>query len=292
MDKIEKLLKIPQYEQRSPEWFKQRENKLTSSDAATALGINPYQKSHEVLFKKCGHDLNPFIGNVATLHGQKYEDEAIQKYCKITGRVNYNYGLISHEDVYNNKAYYWLAGSPDGIAISKTELNDKPVLLEVKCPYRRVIKHGQIPDYYLPQVQLNMFICDLEIADFIEYRPPNEINIVRVNRDEAWLKENLEKLEKFWKEIEFYRENDIKKHPKFPKPKKIIDLIDKLSIDSSDESETFILSDYSIKEPCENSKAKCKCKCKSVSKCKCKCKSVSKCNSEYIILNDYSIKDI
>jgi len=277
MDKIEKLLKIPQYEQRSVEWFKQRENKLTSSDAATALGINPYQKSHEVLFKKCGHDLNPFVGNVATLHGQKYEDEAIQKYCKITGQVNYNYGLIAHEDVYNNKDYYWLAGSPDGIAISKTDPNSKPILLEVKCPYRRVIKHGQIPEYYFPQVQLNMFICDLEIADFIEYRPPNEINIVRVNRDDVWLEENLKKLEKFWKEIEYYRNNDVKLHPKFPKPKNIIDLTDKLTYDSSEESETFVLTDYSIKEP--------KCECKKI-------KSNYSKSLGYITLDKYSIKDI
>jgi putative phage-type endonuclease len=287
MDKIEKLLKIPQYEQRSQEWFKQRENKLTSSDAATALGINPYQKSHEVLFKKCGHDLNPFVENVATLHGQKYEDEAIKKYCKITGQVNYNYGLIAHEDVYNNKDYYWLAGSPDGIAISTTEPNAKPILLEVKCPYRRVIKHGQIPDYYLPQVQLNMFICDLEIADFIEYRPPNEINIVRVNRDEDWLKENLKKLETFWKDVEFYRNNNIKTHPKFPKPKNIIDLTDKL-LDESDESEVFILSDYSIKEP---DVKKSNSDSNSNSKCKCKTKFKSS-ESEYIILNNYSIKDM
>jgi putative phage-type endonuclease len=283
MDKIEKLLKIPQYEQRSVEWFKQRENKLTSSDAATALGINPYQKPHEVLFKKCGHDLNPFVGNVATLHGQKYEDEAIKKYCKITRQVNYNYGLIAHEDVYNNKDYYWLAGSPDGIAISETDPNSKPILLEVKCPYRRVIKHGQIPEYYFPQVQLNMFICDLEIADFIEYRPPNEINIVRVNRDDVWLEENLKKLEKFWKEIEFYRNNDIKTHPKFPKPKNILDLMDKLTYDSSEESETLVLADYSIKEP------ECKSKKNIVVNVNV---SVKNKNPEYIMLDKYSIKDI
>jgi putative phage-type endonuclease len=249
MDKINKLLKIPQHEQRSPEWFKQRENRLTSSDAATALGINPYQKATEVLFKKCGHDLHPFVGNVATLHGQKYENEAIEKYCEMTGQINYNFGLISHEDVYNNKDYYWLAGSPDGIAISKTDFNAKPVLLEVKCPYKRVIKQGCIPEYYVPQVQLNMFICDLEIADFIEYRPPNEINIVRVNRDEEWLTENLKKLEIFWKEIEFYRINDIKKHPKFPVKKNILDLTDyQDSNDECDITDVIILDSFSIKE--------------------------------------------
>jgi putative phage-type endonuclease len=304
MEKINELLKIPQYEQRSPEWFKQRENKLTSSDAATALGINPYQKSTEVLFKKCGHDLNPFVGNVATLHGQKYENEAIEKYCEITGQVNYNFGLIAHEDVYKNKDYYWLAGSPDGISLSKTDLNAKPILLEVKCPYRRVIKQGCIPEYYFPQVQLNMFICDLEIADFIEYRPPNEINIVRINRDELWLKENLKKLEIFWKEIEFYRDNDIKTHPKFPVKKKVLDLSDfsNLCIDNktkkNDDYQEIILDKYSIKED-----KKCKCNSKSTSKSNSKSNSnsnstsTSKCNSTSsyynndINLRGYSIVD-
>jgi putative phage-type endonuclease len=283
MDKIEKLLKIPQYEQRSPEWFKQRENKLTSSDAATALGINPYQKSHEVLFKKCGHDLNPFVGNVATLHGQKYEDEAIKKYCEITKQENYNYGLIAHEDVYNNKEYYWLAGSPDGIAISKTDINAKPVLLEVKCPYRRVIKQGIIPDYYVPQVQLNMFICDLDVADFIEYRPPNEINIVRINRDDIWLKENLTKLEKFWKEVEFYRNTDIKLHPKFPKSKNIIDLTDN-SLNLCDDMETLVLNSYSIKDADSN-------KTKSVKTKSVKTECIANA-SGYLILDKYCISDI
>ncbi len=221
---IDALLKIPQYEQRSDEWFAQRENKLTSSDAATVLGINPYQKRKEVLFKKCGHDLKPFVGNVATRHGQKYEDEAIEKYCNLTNRTNYNFGLISHEDVYKNKDYYWLAGSPDGIAIDSDNHSGKPILLEVKCPYRRTIIPGKIPEYYVPQVQLNMFICDLELADFIEYKPPSTLNIVRLERDDEWLKKNIPILEKFWKDVEYYRLNDITKHPEFPKVKKTLDL--------------------------------------------------------------------
>lgn len=225
MHKIKKLLEIPQFEQRSDEWFKQRENKLTSSDAATVLGINPYQKAKEVLFKKCGKDLNPFVGNVATRHGQKYEDEAIDKYCELTNTKNYNFGLISYEDVYKDNEYYWLAGSPDGIAINKDDENSDPILLEVKCPYKRKIVMGEIPKYYVPQVQLNMFICDLDVADFIEYCPTNNIlNIVRLERDDIWLSENIPILEEFWKTVEYYRKDDITKHPEFPKEKKILNL--------------------------------------------------------------------
>ena len=228
MDKINKLKSIPQHEQRSEAWFKQREDKLKSSDAGTVLGFNPYQRPHEVLFKKCGHDPKPFVGNVATLHGQKYEDEAIDKYCKLTGQENHDFGLIAHEDVHNCSDYYWLAGSPDGVSMSKEE-NGRPILLEVKCPYKRPIKFGYIPAYYYPQVQLNMFICNLEDADFIEYKPPDIMNIVRVKIDHVWLNENLPILEKFWKDVEYYRENDIKTHPKYkpPRPpKRVLDLRD------------------------------------------------------------------
>ena len=152
--KLELLYNIPQHEQRSKEWFDQRKGRLTSSDAATALGLNPYQKPIELLFKKCGIE-KPFVGNVATLHGQKYEDEAIDKYCKAMGKKNHDFGLINfdcvdrpHDDhslvKYPKGKLYWMAGSTDGIA---EDLNNKEdlVVLEVKCPFRRKIIHGHCP---------------------------------------------------------------------------------------------------------------------------------------------------
>ena len=245
MEKIKKLLEIPQYEQRSDEWFKQREGKLTSSDAGTGLGINPYQKPHELIFKKCGYDPKPFVGNIATRHGQKYEDEAIDKYCLLTGQTNYNFGLISHSEVHLNDDYYWLAGSPDGISIGNKK-NSKPILLEVKCPYRRKIVFGNIPKYYYPQVQLNLFICDLDIADFIEYLPPDTMNIVRVFRDENWLKKNLPILEQLWKDVEHYRKIGIENHPNYPKKKRILDLYIKDEDEDEDEEKNTLLNTYSI----------------------------------------------
>lgn len=221
--KIEKLLKLPQHEQRSPEWFAQRYTKLTSSDAATVLGTSPYGKPHELLFKKCGYDPKPFTSNVATLHGQKYEDTAIELYCRITGKVNYNFGCICYTDVHNvfenyNKDYDFLAGSPDGIAESLLNTEEEPVLLEVKCPYRRPIKDGYIPEYYYPQVQLNLFICDLKIADFIEFCPKtNKLNIVRIAKDMKWINENTPMLINFWKDVIKYREIGIENHIEYKK---------------------------------------------------------------------------
>jgi len=232
MEHLEFIKTIPQYVQKSSEWFNERKNKLTSSDAATALGINPYKKPVELLLEKCGAGRS-FTGNESTLHGQKFEDEAIDKYSYLMGKENHTFGMISFGALdpmrikkesskkYVNEKYHFLGGSPDGIAVDKSNL-EKLVMLEVKCPMRRKIKHGQIPVYYYPQVQLNMFILDLEIADFVEYIPNIdnkniEMNIVRVHRDYEWFDKNVIILQKFWEDVQLWRTRDITTHPEYKK---------------------------------------------------------------------------
>jgi putative phage-type endonuclease len=243
-EQLQILKSIPQYPQRSKEWFDQRKDKLTSSDAGTVLGLNPYQTAVEVLFKKCGAG-SEFTGNVATLHGQKYEEEAIQMYCKAMGKKNYDFGLIDFDAVYretdlHTKERYpngirWLAGSTDGVA---EDLSNKEalVLLEVKCPYRRKIVYGKCPEYYYPQVQLNMAILNLEKADFIEYKPSEGgsdlvLNIVRIQRDREWFDKNVVILEEFWNSVIYWRTQDITKHPEYYKyHKKGVDRVSKPSL--------------------------------------------------------------
>ena len=92
---VRELLKQPTHEQRSDEWYKQRNMRLTASDAAAALKMNKYNSREELLFKKCGMS-KPFVGNVATRWGQKYEDEAIEIYEKFMGKKVHQFGLLNH----------------------------------------------------------------------------------------------------------------------------------------------------------------------------------------------------
>ena len=98
MEQLEFIKAIPQFEQKSKEWMIQRYGKLTSSDAATALGINPYKKPVQLLLEKCGAGRS-FTGNESTIHGNKYEDEAIQKYSFLMGKENHSFGMISFSDL-------------------------------------------------------------------------------------------------------------------------------------------------------------------------------------------------
>jgi len=237
--KLDFIRNIPQYVQKSQEWLNQRKGKLTSSDVATALGLNPYQKPIELLFSK-NHAGKPFTGNIATLYGQHYESEAAAMYEALMGKENHEFGLISFNDLepIRKKSKLtewllehpeidtnWISGSPDGLSIDKDGFEDL-ILIEIKSPMRRKIEFGKIPVYYLPQVMMNMTIFDIDVGDFIEYVPINtgphflekpQINIVRVHMDYDWLFNALPILDKFWKEVLYWREKGIINHPEYLK---------------------------------------------------------------------------
>jgi putative phage-type endonuclease len=208
--RVEELLKVPQYAQRSPEWHAQRDNAITASDIPTVLGENAYKKPWALLLDKCNANPAPFVGNSATRWGQHYEDIAIEKYSELYSKEVLSFGLLIHRD------YPWLGGSPDGITTDG-------VLLEVKCPVKRKIVHGSVPHHYLSQVLLNLEICDLELAHFIEFVPGSsdsdfEINVVEVKRDREWFAREFPKMKEFWDSVLKYRDEGIEAHPKYRKP--------------------------------------------------------------------------
>ena len=178
--------------QRSEAWLKLRGNMLTASDAASAIGVNPYEKPEGFILKKCGY--NKFEGNFATQHGNKYEEEARDIYCEKTGEVCHEIGLHPHPQ------HSWLGGSPDG-------LTESGKLIEIKCPLRRKIT-SEVPGYYIPQLQLLMEILNLEECDFIQYKPgdfnwpkPEEFVVVNVKRDREWFEKYLPVMDEFWQRV-------------------------------------------------------------------------------------------
>jgi putative phage-type endonuclease len=154
-EQVARLKKIPQPVQRSQEWYDFRDERITASDFATALGEHPHGDQLKLLLRKVTRD-RTFFTNNAILWGVKYEDAAIQIY-EHRNKVNVvEYGCISHP------VYTWLGASPDGIT-------DDGVMLEIKCPSSRQIT-GKIPSYYWNQVQGQLEVCELDRCDFLECR--------------------------------------------------------------------------------------------------------------------------
>jgi putative phage-type endonuclease len=194
--RAKELIEQTYADQRSQEWLNLRGNLLTASDAATAIGLNPYEKPEGLLAKKCGA-ARPWAGNEATAHGTRLEPMVRDLYDMRHGQISHEIGLVQHP------VHKFLGGSPDGITESGR-------LLEIKCPLSRKIK-PEVPGYYLPQIQLLLEIMDLEMCDFVQYKtgPPEEFVVVEVPRDREWFAKYLPVMKDFWDRVIAMRKKGI-----------------------------------------------------------------------------------
>lgn len=186
------LLAAEYAEQRSQEWLDLRDQMITASDVASAIGENHYETPDAFIKKKVLR--TKWAGNAATEHGTLLEPLVRDLYDARTGRKSHEIGLVQH------RQYPWLGASPDGVT-------EDGLLIEIKCPLTRKIE-AKVPKHYWPQVQLQLEITDLEECDFIQYRPgsadppkPEEFVIVRIKRDREWFARHLPAMKASWERI-------------------------------------------------------------------------------------------
>ena len=201
-DVVAHVKSLDQIEQRTPEWYAARQHMLTASDAAAAIGLNPYQSRKQLLQKKV-FSSSEFSGNFATIHGNKYEDEARLLFGRLYNLATWEVGLFRHTE------HKWLGGSPDGIASDGS-------LLEIKCPIKRPIEH-EIAKYYYPQVQVCMEILNIPKCYFIQYRPQSIfqdplLDVMVIHRNTDWFQEKFSSLKQFWDDVLKYRETPCLQH--------------------------------------------------------------------------------
>ena len=152
-----KLLELP--EQRSPEWYEMRKEKLTASSLASAIGKCHFTTREELILSKI--EDKPYESNPITEWGVKYEDIAILFYEEMYNVKVLDFGLIPHPTF---KAF---GASPDGICDDTG--NDEYVarMVEIKCPPKRKFTKT-CPPHYLMQVQGQLEVCNLEECDYLE----------------------------------------------------------------------------------------------------------------------------
>jgi putative phage-type endonuclease len=180
------LLATPQPAQRTKEWYDYRYNRITASDTAAAIDLNPYEPVESFILKKCDPNF-PFRDNATVFHGRKYEPTATMIYEHMTysDKKNPDCPHLNKESCEvtefgcmkaNKKVYEILGASPDGICSIHT-LDNKfskrlGVMLEIKCPVTREIHNSGViagdvcPFYYYCQVQQQLTVCELNICDF------------------------------------------------------------------------------------------------------------------------------
>lgn len=195
---VQRLMQSPQWVQRTPEWYERRKTLMTASNAAAALSIKPYDSFRGDPRADAIQQIvtGSFKGNVATRHGTHHEDSVRDRLCDILGETCLEFGLLVHPTL------EWLAASPDGITLSGR-------MIEIKCPYRRRIVPGVPPHHYMPQMQVQMEVCNLDSCIFCQWQPAHlnpdgtgEIfDIVVVERDKKWFAKHQHLLRSFWEDL-------------------------------------------------------------------------------------------
>ena len=165
---VEYLKTIPQFEQRTKEWFDFRKNNIGASEGAIIFGKSIFSNEKKLLLKKCGHS-EPYVPNPACQHGTKYEPVIQLLYQDKNDTILYEFGSIAHPE------YPMISASPDGIT-------ETGVMVEIKAPYRRKIS-GIPPVYYWYQMQQQLQVCNLDRVDFVECKIEEYLNKKQYKKD-------------------------------------------------------------------------------------------------------------
>lgn len=169
-EKIDILRNKPQPAQRTSEWYSNRYNLITASNAYKIFESQAMK--NQLIYEKCKPlaSLDPlgqtdeefkFVNVNSPLHwGQKYEPVSVMIYEEKFKTIIEDFGCIKHDK------YNFLGASPDGINVDET--NERyGRMLEIKNIVNREIDGIPKKEYWI-QMQLQMEVCDLDECDFLE----------------------------------------------------------------------------------------------------------------------------
>lgn len=175
-------MKIINCEQRSDEWYEVRLGvpSASSFDKLITMKGEPSKQAEKYLYKLAGEKVSGIVEdtyqNGAMIRGCELEDEARELYQFITGNDVEQVGFCLTD---------YCGCSPDGL------IGDDGGL-EIKCPnmatHVEYLLNGGLPSTYYQQVHGSMYVTGRKWWDFMSYYPNIKPFIVRVERDEAFMK--------------------------------------------------------------------------------------------------------
>jgi putative phage-type endonuclease len=186
-------------------WLTVRKQGIGSSDAAAAVGLNPYQSQLELWMVKTGRDgnlpkIDPNDESSPMYWGTILEPIVAVHYTKRTNnkvrRIN---AVLQHPD--QDKS--WMLANIDYSVVGSDEVQ----ILECKTAGEfgsRLWRDG-VPEYIQCQVQHQMAVTGKAVVDVCVLICGQEIRVYRIERDDVLIDRLIELERKFW----HYVENDI-----------------------------------------------------------------------------------
>lgn len=184
-------MKILKLKQGSPEWKEQRLSHIGASDISAITGNNPWKNSY-ILWKEKTGRIDADFSNEAMRHGVETEIVARAVYVEDNG---------TSLDTPTCESDEWdvARASLDGIT------EDFSVIVEIKCPtkhdlYDKALK-GYIPDYYMDQIQWQLWVTGAERCDFMVFIDQFNYKVIPVLPDTKYQKNLVTLAKEFWEYV-------------------------------------------------------------------------------------------
>ncbi len=180
------------------DWLAVRKQGIGSSDAAAAVGLNPYQSALELWLIKTGRDgglpvVDPNDETSPMYWGTMLEHIVAAHYTKRTGRkVRRINAVLQHPDPDKN----WMLANIDREIIGAGDVQ----ILECKTAGingARLWKDG-VPEYVVCQVQHQLAVTGKAAADVAVLLGGQELRIHRIERDDALIARLVALERQFW----------------------------------------------------------------------------------------------
>lgn len=165
-------MQIVNCEQKSDEWFKLREKRLTASHGtaigACGKGLVTYVNQLMMEFYSTGEPVR--FQSKGMKGGNELEDSASFMYCMETGYEVEKIGFVIHND--------FVGCSPDNFICPPNSEG----MAEIKCredkAYWEILRGGKIDSGQIWQTQMSMLICEKEWCDCVDYNPNFKKNLI------------------------------------------------------------------------------------------------------------------
>jgi putative phage-type endonuclease len=177
----------------NPEQMARRSKGVGASDAAAAVGLNPYVTSVELWMEKRG-ELPPFEGNEPTKWGKLLEAVVRQEAAEQTGRV-----IRLPPETIEHPVHKFMLCHPDGVT-------DDGRLYEGKTA-RFADNWGepgtdQVPEHYLIQCQHAMFVTGLLVCDLAVLIGGQDFRLYELQANEGIQTALVAAEAEFWQHVE------------------------------------------------------------------------------------------
>lgn len=160
--KLADIRSRPQSEQCTDQWYLDRWNRLSGSNAWKAFSTQSQLNS--LIVEKCKPiEINKYrtVNTESPLHhGKRFEPVSTMYYEYTYGAKIAEFGCVPHS------THSFLGASPDGIVVNP-ECPRYGRMLEIKNVTTRKINGIPKEDYWI-QMQIQMEVCDLNECDFLE----------------------------------------------------------------------------------------------------------------------------